>query len=440
MLRSNRSPGRCFAGGFLLSFLFHSAATMAGPPWGERLFNISCRYWCFLLQPVDYSPTLYSIFSPQRCIVAAAIFPVPPAISPLQPFFSLWPHIAIGSGPQDCINMILLDTDEEVKNLIRHIDRDRVVDVYVETVDAHPQNESENQDNNVGVMAVAAAEAAKRALTSTRFSELIPPISEPILETLTSAGFEFCTPVQAATIPLLCSHKDVTVDAATGSGKTLAFVIPFVEILRRSSSHPKPHQNIGIDSGLISCIVAYDISGVTNQSSQGTDPRDDDIVVDAQRRIPLTLPSHPGRPSTPWTGPTDTCSGLQPAHRCCTPPLRLTLSPPPLELLSDLPLHPEDLQPDNDLQVLGIIISPTRELSSQIYHVAQPFFSTIAGAKSMLLVGGVDIKADIKKIEEEGASILVGTPGKMYDIMERLDLDYRNFEVLPCLLDTPSFE
>ncbi|KAK8914234.1 DEAD-box ATP-dependent RNA helicase 18 [Platanthera zijinensis] len=94
----------------------------------------------------------------------------------------------------------------------------------------------------------------------------------------------------------------------------------------------------------------------------------------------------------------------------------------------------------SDDPVLGIIISPTRELSSQIYHVAQPFFSTIAGARSMLLVGGVDIKADIKKIEEEGASILVGTPGKMYDIMERLDLDYRNFEVLPCLLDTPSFE
>ncbi|XP_020578823.1 DEAD-box ATP-dependent RNA helicase 18 [Phalaenopsis equestris] len=169
----------------------------------------------------------------------------------------------------------------------------------------------------------AADEAAKRALTSTRFSDLNPPLSEPVLETLVSGGFEFCTPVQAATIPLLCNHKDVAVDAATGSGKTLAFVVPFTEILRRSYSHPKAHQ------------------------------------------------------------------------------------------------------------VLGIIISPTRELSTQIYHVAQPFFLTIPGAMAVLLVGGVDIKTDIKKIKDEGANILVGTPGKMHDIMERLDmLDYRNFEVL----------
>ena len=155
-----------------------------------------------------------------------------------------------------------------------------------------------------------------------RFSELNPPLSEKVLEALSESGFNFCTPVQAATIPLLCSFKDVAVDAATGSGKTLAFVIPLVEILRRSSSNPKPHQ------------------------------------------------------------------------------------------------------------VLGIIISPTRELSHQIYHVAQPFISTLANVKSMLLVGGVEVKSNMKQIEEEGANILIGTPGRLYDIMNRMDfLDFKNFEV-----------
>ena len=80
-----------------------------------------------------------------------------------------------------------------------------------------------------------------RALTTTRFSDLQPPLSPPVIDALTQSGFQFCTPVQAATIPLLCSHKDVAVDAATGSGKTLAFVVPVVEILRRCSSRPKPH-------------------------------------------------------------------------------------------------------------------------------------------------------------------------------------------------------
>lgn len=82
-----------------------------------------------------------------------------------------------------------------------------------------------------------------KALTNTRFSDLEPALSKPVIEVLNQAGFHHCTPVQAATIPLLCSYKDVAVDAATGSGKTLAFVVPIVEILRRSiTSPPKPQQ------------------------------------------------------------------------------------------------------------------------------------------------------------------------------------------------------
>ncbi|CAM8916570.1 unnamed protein product [Rhodiola kirilowii] len=172
-------------------------------------------------------------------------------------------------------------------------------------------------------MAADAADFPNRALTRMRFSELSPPLSEPVLAALTQGGFDFCTPVQAATIPLLCGYKDVAVDAATGSGKTLAFVIPMVEILRRNSSPPKP------------------------------------------------------------------------------------------------------------LQVMGIIISPTRELSMQIYNVAQPFVATLGNIKSVLLVGGGEVKSDIQKVEEEGANILIGTPGRLFDIMDRVDnFDFKNFEVL----------
>jgi ATP-dependent RNA helicase DDX55/SPB4 len=63
--------------------------------------------------------------------------------------------------------------------------------------------------------------------------------------------------------------------------------------------------------------------------------------------------------------------------------------------------------------------------------VAQPFFATLKGVSSMLLVGGLDIKAELKRVDEEGANILVGTPGKLYDIMQREDaLDFKNLEVV----------
>uniref|UniRef100_A0A804LBW4 Helicase ATP-binding domain-containing protein n=1 Tax=Zea mays TaxID=4577 RepID=A0A804LBW4_MAIZE len=82
------------------------------------------------------------------------------------------------------------------------------------------------------------------------------------------------------------------------------------------------------------------------------------------------------------------------------------------------------------LQVLAMIISPTRELSLQIFNVAQPFFATLNGVSSMFLVGGLDIKAELKKVEEEGANILVGTPGKLFDIMHTDALEYKNLEIL----------
>lgn len=85
---------------------------------------------------------------------------------------------------------------------------------------------------------------------------------------------------------------------------------------------------------------------------------------------------------------------------------------------------------------MGIIISPTRELSSQIYEVARPFVSTLPNFKAVLLVGGADVKVDMKVIEEEGANLLIGTPGRLFDIMDRFEnLDFRNFEVCFSLKD-----
>lgn len=76
------------------------------------------------------------------------------------------------------------------------------------------------------------------------------------------------------------------------------------------------------------------------------------------------------------------------------------------------------------LQVMAIIISPVSELSSQIFSVAQPFISTLPNIKSALFVGAMP---DLKKIEEQGANLLIGTPGRLIDIMDHLD--FHNLEV-----------
>lgn len=82
------------------------------------------------------------------------------------------------------------------------------------------------------------------------------------------------------------------------------------------------------------------------------------------------------------------------------------------------------------IQVAAVIVSPTRELASQIYHVLEPFLTTLPGIRAMLLVGGTDVTAEVAKLKQSGANVLIGTPGRLYDIMERVSvLDFRNLEV-----------
>lgn len=65
-----------------------------------------------------------------------------------------------------------------------------------------------------------------------KFHEFKPALCAEILQEIDAMGFTHMTPVQAATLPLFLSNKDVCVDACTGSGKTLAFVLPIAQLLK----------------------------------------------------------------------------------------------------------------------------------------------------------------------------------------------------------------
>ncbi|WJX28017.1 hypothetical protein P8452_16785 [Trifolium repens] len=47
----------------------------------------------------------------------------------------------------------------------------------------------------------------------------------------------------------------------------------------------------------------------------------------------------------------------------------------------------------------------------------------------MILIGGVEVKTDMKKIEEQGANILISTPGRLHDLMNWKDvLDFKSLD------------
>ncbi len=71
-------------------------------------------------------------------------------------------------------------------------------------------------------------------LSSQRFADL--PLNPKILSALASKGFEYCTPIQALSLPVTLAGRDVAGQAQTGTGKTMAFLTAtFHHLLERQT-------------------------------------------------------------------------------------------------------------------------------------------------------------------------------------------------------------
>jgi ATP-dependent RNA helicase RhlB len=69
----------------------------------------------------------------------------------------------------------------------------------------------------------------KSHLTSIPFASL--GLNEALLESLEDAGFNYCTPIQAETLPLTLQGIDVAGQAQTGTGKSAAFLLATLHYL-----------------------------------------------------------------------------------------------------------------------------------------------------------------------------------------------------------------
>jgi translation initiation factor 4A len=71
----------------------------------------------------------------------------------------------------------------------------------------------------------------------------------------------------------------------------------------------------------------------------------------------------------------------------------------------------------NTNQVL--ILSPTHELSTQITNVIKDLSSMMSGINIKTLIGGSSIESDVEDMKENVPHIIVGCPGRVYDMIKR---------------------
>ncbi len=70
---------------------------------------------------------------------------------------------------------------------------------------------------------------------------------------------------------------------------------------------------------------------------------------------------------------------------------------------------------------LALIVAPTRELAMQVQRELDWLYAD-AGARIMACVGGMDVRTEARQLSN-GAHIVVGTPGRLRDHLERRRLD-----------------
>jgi ATP-dependent RNA helicase RhlB len=73
-------------------------------------------------------------------------------------------------------------------------------------------------------------------LSDLKFDSLALP--ESVARGIADAGFEYCTPIQARTLPIALAGKDVAGQAQTGTGKTAAFLVAMFNHLLTHAPRP----------------------------------------------------------------------------------------------------------------------------------------------------------------------------------------------------------
>lgn len=79
-----------------------------------------------------------------------------------------------------------------------------------------------------------------------------------------------------------------------------------------------------------------------------------------------------------------------------------------------------------------LVLSPTRELATQTFNVMTQLSSFMPDIRILSCVGGTSIRESVDDLEK-GVHVVVGTPGRIYDMIKRRKLDLNSLKI--CILD-----
>lgn len=82
------------------------------------------------------------------------------------------------------------------------------------------------------------------------------------------------------------------------------------------------------------------------------------------------------------------------------------------------------------METQALLLSPTRELAKQTFNVLSSIGHYIETLNVKLLVGGTNSEDDIKSLKDNTPQVIVGCPGRVYDMLRRNNIDHRHIKMI----------
>ncbi|XP_017270147.1 ATP-dependent RNA helicase DDX24 [Kryptolebias marmoratus] len=235
-------------------------------------------------------------------------------------------------------------------------------------------------------------------------------VPSPVLKALSSLGFSSPTPIQALVLPpAIRDQMDILGAAETGSGKTLAFGIPMIHTILEWKNGPE--KSTDGDTEPASEVTSLYLPSANNPTSSEDqdvkDPEEEDREdVDETQEA---------------TDKDDIEDKELDEQRGC------------VKLIESAELDREEKLSDGQSRpLLGLVLTPTRELAVQVKHHidAAAKFTDI---KTAIVVGGM-AQPKQRRMLNRRPEIVIATPGRLWDLINERHPHLLNLRQLKCLV------
>ncbi|TDG98799.1 hypothetical protein EPR50_G00204360 [Perca flavescens] len=247
-------------------------------------------------------------------------------------------------------------------------------------------------------------------------------VPSPVLKALSSLGFSSPSPIQALALPpAIRDRMDVLGAAETGSGKTLAFGIPMIHaILEWKNGSEKP---VDDNTELTTKVESLYLPAVDESTRE--EDKEDTMEAEGEEGESITEQDQGDTDEHDSDDEHDDIEEEEDERLGCVHVIENA------EFDFD-PTAEEEPAGGRSQPLLGLVLTPTRELAVQVKHHIDAV-AKFTDIKTAILVGGMAQQKQRRMLNRR-PEIVIATPGRLWDLIQERHPHLLNLRQLRCLV------